>query len=265
VLAHRMSMVSLHAGALEVRTDADPEEIATAARTIRISSHEALEELRTVIGVLRQTDADDLFETDEDDDEYDHVSPEVVEANRRVIAAAFRTVAALDNAAGHGNGGDGRRLGGGGNGDDGSGREGGGVRPEPPQPRFWEVADLLTGARTAGMNIDFAWVVPRAQPSQELGRTAYRVVQEALTNARKHAPGADVEVLLDGGGDRDLRILVVNSLEGPHGDPPIDEEIPGAGAGLIGVGERVALVGGRVEYGAEGDRFRVEAWLPWRE
>ncbi|WP_250030718.1 sensor histidine kinase [Paractinoplanes maris] len=225
VLAHRMSMVSLHAGALEVRADAHPDEIAAAARTIRLSSHEALEELRSVIGVLRQPDAGPHPETlmaGEEPVEYeDSPARDLYERLRRAM-------------------------------------------PEPPQPVFWDLPDLLDGARTAGMNFEFVWVAPRASPSRELGRTAYRVVQEALTNARKHAPGAEVRVMLDGGGDRDLRILVDNSLIGPH-DSPADDELPGSRTGLIGVDERVALVGGRVQYGADGDRFRLEAFLPWQE
>jgi signal transduction histidine kinase len=189
VLAHRMSMVSLHAGALEVRTDADPAEIARAAQMIRSSAHEALEELRTVIGVLRQAEPG---------------------------------------------------------------------RPEPPQPGLDDLADLLAGARTSGMNVDFVFTAPPPETPQMLGRTAYRLIQEALTNARKHAPGAEVEVVLDPTDHDELRILVTNPL---HGRPAAD--VPGSGTGLIGLGERVTLAGGRVEYGAERDRFRVEAWLPW--
>jgi len=202
VLAHRMSMVSLHAGALEVRTDARPEEIAVAAAAIRSSAHLALQELRTVVGVLRQGPT----------------GP-----------------------------------------------------PEPPQPGLADLPDLLDSARTSGMSIDYtsrlAEVEPAAGPSPVLGRTAYRLVQEALTNAHKHAPGASVEIVLDGTAGRDLRILVINPL---HGTPTGDagnagtERLPGAGTGLVGIGERVALAGGRVEYGAEQDRFRLEAWLPWK-
>ncbi|MGK5684300.1 sensor histidine kinase [Actinoplanes sp. URMC 104] len=231
VLAHRMSMVSLHAGALEVRTDARPDEIATAARAIRISSHEALEELRAVIGVLRQTG--DGRRPPAGEPPAGEAIPEEGIVSR---IERFAALAGLDDP-----------------------------RPEPPQPRFSDLPDLLTEARTSGMKIDFVWVVPRATPSQELERTAYRVVQEALTNARKHAPGGEVEVLLEGGGGRDLRILVTNSFEHGHREPPEQQRVPGSGTGLIGVGERVALAGGRVEYGAQGDRFRVEAWLPWQE
>ncbi|MFF5082830.1 sensor histidine kinase [Actinoplanes sp. NPDC000266] len=247
VLAHRMSMVSLHAGALEVSSDAPPEEIAAAARTIRLSAHEALEELRAVIGALR---------------------------------------------------------------------EGGPPQPEPPQPGLADVEELVNGARTSGMTIDFVWMRPPVEPSPVLGRTAYRLVQEALTNARKHAPGESVDVRLDGATGGDLRILVTNALpaesddhgagwhhrsrsggadvdmpdpggatngvakpsaaadgvaepsrtaDGAAGRGGADDGVPGSGTGLVGAGERADLVGGRVEYGREDERFRFEAWLPWRE
>ena len=55
VLAHRISLLSLHAGALEFRPDAPPEEVARAAGVIRSSAHEALNDLREVIGVLRES------------------------------------------------------------------------------------------------------------------------------------------------------------------------------------------------------------------
>ncbi|GID97156.1 sensor histidine kinase [Amorphoplanes digitatis] len=190
VLAHRMSMVSLHAGALEVRTDARPEEIAIAAGAIRTSAHEALQELRGVIGVLR------------------------------------------DGAAG---------------------------RPEPPQPGLADVPDLVAGARAMGLTVGYRCEPVAAGPPVLLGRTAYRIVQEGLTNARKHSPGERVDVLLAGAAGDGLRIRITNPC-GPAAGPP---EVPGAGAGLIGVGERVALAGGRVEYGRRGDAFRLEAWLPW--
>ncbi|MDG4826469.1 histidine kinase [Asanoa sp. WMMD1127] len=188
VLAHRMSLVSLHAGALEVRTDARPEEIAIAAGAIRGSVHDALQELRTVIGVLRE------------------------------------------GAAG---------------------------RPEPPQPGFADVPDLVDGARATGMAVTYTCRVPEPGPSVVLGRTAYRVVQEGLTNAGKHAPGAAVRVVLDGAPGGDLLVRITN----PLGVAPAT--VPGAGMGLVGIAERVALVGGRVEHGPATDGFRLEARLPW--
>lgn len=190
VLAHRMSLVSLHAGALEVRTDARPEEVALAAAAIRTSVHAALQELRTVIGVLRY---------------------------------------------------------------------GAGGRPEPPQPDLTDLPELVENARTGGMSIQYTCHVPPAGPSVVLGRAAYRFVQEGLTNARKHAPDSPVEVLLDGAAGEDLRITITNPCTGAVGR----SAVPGAGMGLIGLGERVALTGGRIEYGVDRDTFRLQAWLPW--
>jgi signal transduction histidine kinase len=84
--------------------------------------------------------------------------------------------------------------------------------------------------------------------------TAYRIVQEALSNARRHAPGADVEVTL-GFGARRLAIRVRDHGPGPAGD--------GDGHGLQGMRERVAMVGGSLSTGAaNGGGFLVEAELP---
>ncbi len=94
-----------------------------------------------------------------------------------------------------------------------------------------------------------------------IGRSAYRIVQEGLTNARKHAPGAAGE--LDRRRARageGLTIEVRNGWPvGRAGTP-----IPGAGSGLVGLTERANLAGGRLEHGRtpDGD-FRLHAWLPW--
>ncbi|MFC7589844.1 ATP-binding protein [Nonomuraea antimicrobica] len=86
---------------------------------------------------------------------------------------------------------------------------------------------------------------------------AYRIVQEALTNARRHAPGAAVDVELDYTGD-DLRLRVRDNGPGPG---------PGAaGHGLSGMRERAAAVGGELRTGpAPGGGFLVEAALPGRD
>ncbi|WP_327000322.1 histidine kinase [Dactylosporangium sp. NBC_01737] len=190
VLAHRLSLISLHAGALEVRTDASAEETAVAAGAIRTGAHEALQELRTVFGVLRN---------------------------------------------------------------------GAGSRPEPPQPGLGDLPELLGTARASGMTVGYTCRVPPDGPAVMLGRTVYRFVQEGLTNARKHAPGSAVQVLLDGAPGGELRVTITNPCAGTDGHAAI----PGAGLGLIGLRERIALAGGRVEHGADGGTFRLQAWLPW--
>ena len=90
-----------------------------------------------------------------------------------------------------------------------------------------------------------------------VGRTAYRVVQEGLTNARKHAPAAAVEVTV-GPADEHLVVEVVSRQSALARDPQ-----PG-GSGLIGLAERVELAGGSLEHGPNrrGD-FVLRAVLPW--
>jgi signal transduction histidine kinase len=97
------------------------------------------------------------------------------------------------------------------------------------------------------------------------GRTAYRVVQEALTNARKHATGTEVRVHLTGSAGTGLRVEVRNDAPPPTpglAAGPVPE--PGAGQGLAGLAERVALASGRLEHGPTADGgWCLTAWLPW--
>jgi signal transduction histidine kinase len=194
VLAHRISLLSLHAGALEFRPDAPPEEIARAAGVIRSSAHQALEDLRAVIGVLR-----------EDPD---------------------------------------------------------GADPERPQPTLADLPALIDESRAAGMRVTYTWVVaPEAAVPEGLGRNAYRIVQEGLTNARKHARGSAVDVAVDGAPGDALTIEVRNRL--PVG-AFVGAAIPGTGVGIIGLAERASLAGGRLEHGrTETGDYRLWAWLPW--
>jgi signal transduction histidine kinase len=97
-----------------------------------------------------------------------------------------------------------------------------------------------------------------------LGRTVYRVIQEGLTNARKHAPGAAVEVTVTTDGQAALVAEVISHR--PARDPPPDTAAPdGAGAGLIGLAERLAIIGGQLEHGTStaGD-FVLRATVPRR-
>jgi len=121
------------------------------------------------------------------------------------------------------------------------------------------VPELIEIARAAGTEVSYACAATGLPATT--GRTVYRFIQEGLTNARKHAPGAAVEVLVDGSPDAGLRVLVSNPLP----PAPTRTELPGAGMGLVGLRERVTLAGGRLEHGhgQNGRSFRLEAWLPW--
>ncbi|CAL9599412.1 histidine kinase [Streptomyces sp. enrichment culture] len=191
VLAHRLTLLSVHAGALEFRPDAPRDEIARAAGVIRESAHDALQDLREIIGVLRAGEPDD------------------------------------------------------------AGR---------PQPTLAALDTLVAESREAGMKVTLAQqVTDPAEVPASLGRTAYRIAQECLTNARKHAPGAEVTVTVTGAPGDGLTVTVRNPA--PDGDVP---PVPGSGQGLIGLTERATLAGGHLHHGptAEGG-FEVRAWLPW--
>ncbi|WP_322621234.1 sensor histidine kinase [Streptomyces acidicola] len=191
VLAHRLTLLSVHAGALEFRPDAPRDEVARAAGVIRESAHEALQDLREIIGVLRAGDPDD------------------------------------------------------------TGR---------PQPTLVALDTLVAESREAGMKVVLDnRVTESAAVPASVGRTAYRIAQEGLTNARKHAPGAEVTVSVAGAPGDGLTLSVRNPA--PPGDVP---PVPGSGQGLIGLTERATLAGGRLEHGADEDGgFQLRAWLPW--
>ena len=194
VLAHRLSLLSVHAGALDFHPDAPAEEVAEAAGVIRESARSALEELRGVIGVLREDTGESLT--------------------------------------------------------------------QPPQPTLADLPALLDESRAAGMRLDVLVDLDElAAVPASVGRSALRIVQEALTNARKHAPGARVTVHVAGAAGEGLTVDVRNPAPvavAPH------EQIPGAGTGLVGLTERAVLAGGELEHGRTADgSFRLHAWLPW--
>jgi signal transduction histidine kinase len=194
VLAHRLSLLSLQAGALEVTPLSAGDGAATeAAAAIRATTHQALQELRSIVRVLR------------DDDE--------------------------DSTA-------------------------------PPQPVAADLPALVTEA-SASSSIHADWGgVELAEVPPDTGRTLYRIVQEGLTNARKHAPGSAVEVTVDGAPDRGLNVAVTSWL--PVNPPALRDGVNGTGTGLIGLRERAALAGGHLGTAVTGDRrFRLSGWLPW--
>jgi signal transduction histidine kinase len=94
-----------------------------------------------------------------------------------------------------------------------------------------------------------------------LGRDAYRIVQEALTNVGKHARGTQVRVRVAGGPARGLHVSVRNPLPVSAQAGP---RMPGSGTGLLGLAERVTLAGGVLVHGSDASgEFVVEADLRW--
>ena len=189
VLAHRVSLVALHAGGLEMRPDLPPDEVRRTAGVIRTSARQALEELRDVIGMLRE-----------------------------------------------------------------------GPAPHAPAPALRDIPQLVEQSRCAGSAVQLRMHIdePDTAPGS-LGRAAYRIVQETLTNVHKHAAGSPATVSLRGGPGEGLQVDVRNPL--PRATATA---LPGAGSGLVGLAERVALAGGTLSHGpsAEG-QFVVAARLRW--
>ena len=190
VLAHRISQISMHAGALDFRNDLGAADLRAHATVIRDLANEALTDLRSVLGVLRDPGTGELAST--------------------------------------------------------------------PQPTFSDLPALVEQAREAGLHVEFSDRLPIGEPVPDVvGRTLYRIVQEGITNAGKHAPGAMVRIEVSGSPDDGVDIVLRN----PLGFGPT--RTPGAGLGLIGLAERAELRGGRLQGGPDGQQFVLRGWIPW--
>jgi signal transduction histidine kinase len=136
------------------------------------------------------------------------------------------------------------------------------LRAEPgetaPQPRLADLPDLVADARAAGSAIDLDLPDPLPVVSDGVALTAYRVVQEALSNVRKHAgPGASASVRLRLDGADGLVLEVAD--DGRGATAPYD----GRGLGLTGMRERVTAHDGELEAGpGPGGGFTVCARIP---
>ncbi|MEV6652640.1 sensor histidine kinase [Streptomyces sp. NPDC051219] len=132
-----------------------------------------------------------------------------------------------------------------------------------PQPDVEQIEDLVEQVRTAGLAVDFKVEgTPRPLPSG-VELTAYRIVQEALTNTRKHGgpdAGASVRLVYF---DDGLGLLVEDDGRGAAHEMYEDGGADGRGHGLIGMRERVGMVGGTLDAGPRpGGGFRISALLP---
>jgi signal transduction histidine kinase len=132
-------------------------------------------------------------------------------------------------------------------------REGGGGAAAP-MPGIGDVEELVESFRNAGTPVTYVVRGDLSRLTATTGLAAYRILQEALTNVARHAPGrpADIEVVVDGG---TTRITVDNPAPGRA-------LATADGTGLLGMRERAEALGGRLDAGANVDRWRVEAVLP---
>jgi signal transduction histidine kinase len=190
VVAHTLTTINVQAGVAAHRLDRDPGNARDALATIETASHEALQELRTILGVLREP--------------------------------------------------------------------GDGNAPLEPAPDLAAVGALIEQTRGTGLDVSFA--VEGEQPArvpEAVQLAAFRILQESLTNARRHAPGSTARVTLAYRADR-LQLAIENDTgqSGNGGGTP--------GVGIAGMRERATALGGIFEARRFGGRFRVAAELPYR-
>lgn len=122
------------------------------------------------------------------------------------------------------------------------------------------IGQLLADVRRAGHRIDAYVIVQGAERlSPAVDAAAYRITQESITNAIKHAPGAPTSVTVDATPDSGVRIRVVNAIVTSSAG------IPGGGRGLTGIRERVSFAGGTSWIGPHEGQFIVDVSLPWEE
>lgn len=188
VVAHRVSLMVVHAGAVERIVAKDPQKAAQSAKLVAEVGRQALDELREILGVLRMS--------------------------------------------------------------------------EEPGDGLAGLPRLVEQSKAAGMAVTFTVSGTRRAFSGQAEQTAFRVVQEGLTNAHKHAGGAQVAVLL-AYVPNGVRVAVVNGCPAAFAEERVG--LPGGGNGLVGMRERVVALGGSFSAGPEQDGgFRVEAVLPSR-
>ena len=133
---------------------------------------------------------------------------------------------------------------------------GDGEMPVEPPTGLAALDTLAARHRAAGLDVDIHVTGPERLLAPGLDQTAYRILQESLTNAARHGSGpATVDIAY---GPSHLDLAVSNSVS-----PNARSGLPDGGHGILGMRERAALVGGTFEVGRDGGRFRVHARLPY--
>ena len=157
-----------------------------------------------------------------------------------------------------------------------------------PAPRLEDLREVVDGVLAAHQPLSSSIYLDRAAQADEvLSRAVYRIVQESLTNARKHSPGTSVQLRVEGGPDTGIDITCSNRISrtepeaddaeageapqaagadrGAASGPGVVVGDPQGGSGLRGMAQRAAICGGTFHAGPDGQgRFVVNAHLPWR-
>ncbi|MCX5200735.1 histidine kinase [Streptomyces sp. NBC_00237] len=222
VVAHRVSLMVVHAAALQAVALKDPQKAVKNAALVGDMGRQALTELREMLGVLRSGDA---------------VVREAAAGGGAGAAAGPVPLAAVGAAAAAA----------------AAAAEGG--------PCLADVEALVEQSRAAGMVVELSVDGEPVECGALVEQTAYRVVQEALTNVHKHAAGAKTWVRIAYRGDEGKVAMQVENGVSDAG--AVEVGLPSGGNGLVGMKERVTTLGGVfVAGGTEAGGFRVSAVLP---
>ncbi|APY87874.1 sensor histidine kinase [Streptomyces alfalfae] len=220
VVAHRVSLMVVHAAALQAVARKDPEKAVKNAALVGDMGRQALTELREMLGVLRAGD-----DGAKGSGGARPVEPVPLAAVGHAAAAAASRAVDEDG------------------------------------PSLAELDELVGQSRAAGMAVDLSVEGEPRDYAADVEQTAYRVVQEALTNVHKHAAGAKTYVRLAHRG-AEIAMQVENEPP-PEAGSTADARLPSGGNGLVGMKERVTGLGGVFVSGpTDGGGFRVSAVLP---
>ncbi|AIJ15350.1 histidine kinase [Streptomyces violaceoruber] len=220
VVAHRVSLMVVHAAALQAIARKDPEKAVKNAALVGDMGRQALTELREMLGVLRSGGGGARAER----------------ASVPLAAVGVAAAAAASRAAEDGE----------------SSSEG---------PCLSELDELIGQSEAAGMVVNLSVEGAERAYAAEVESTAFRVVQEALTNVHKHAAGAKTHVRL---AHRVSEIAMqVENEPPPEVSSASSARLPSGGNGLVGMKERVAALGGVFVSGpTDAGGFRVSAVIP---